>query len=74
MPLVFAGRGSSDACLSIAVRHWSARPPPWEAEPSLPARPLPEGLALLLSTQSGVSLHTICNRLLFMALTRPREQ
>lgn len=50
--------------LPIAVRHSSTRPPPWEAEPSLPARPLLEGLALLLSTQSGVSLHTIWNRLL----------
>ena len=52
--------------LPIAVRHSSTRPPPWEAEPSLPARPLPEGLALLLSTQSGVSLHTICTRLLLL--------
>lgn len=62
--------------LPIAVRHSSTRPPPWEAEPSLPARPLPEGLALLLCTQSGVSLHTICKRLpllLFLTLAWLRE-
>jgi hypothetical protein len=56
MPLVFAGRGSSDACLSVAVGHSSARPPPWEAEPSLAARPLLEDLALLLKTPCARSL------------------
>jgi hypothetical protein len=56
MPLVFAGRGSNDACLSAAVGHTSARPPPWEAEPSVAARPLPEGLALLLKPPCTRSL------------------
>jgi hypothetical protein len=62
--------------LPIAVRRSSANPPPWEAESSLPSRPLPEGLALLVSTQTAaVSLHTICNHLtplIFLTLVKTR--